>query len=415
MENGGTQLTPFRRMRRRTHEILEIAPEDDLLGRIIDGALLVLILSNLVAVALETMPSLKGYTPLFNAFEVFSVVIFSAEYLIRLWAAAERAGVQGAGPWKIRLRYVFTPLALVDLLAILPFYIGVALGLDLRALRIFRIVRILKLARYSVAMASLGRVLHNEIRALTAALIIMMGLIFTAATLLYYVERGVQPEAFQSIPHAMWWSIATLTTVGYGDVVPITATGRLLAAVVMLFGLGVYAIPIGIMASGFSEEIHRQAFVIRLEMLARVPLFKDLRASALNAISRLLHTQKYSAGEFICVAGDRAVSLTIIAAGKAEVHMGDRVVTLEPGDYFGELALIKPTQHQITVVAGNNCRVMRLEAGEFLRLAERETDIATILGEAMTTRLDSLTEAGEISREEAERALARWRLLTRDL
>lgn len=413
MGEGLHIVSPIRRIRRRVHEILETAPEEDRLGRIIDAGLLILIIANLAAVALETMPRFSHWLPYFNAFEIFSVIIFTIEYGIRLWVSVERPGAGKFGPLSSRLRYMLTPLAIVDLLAILPFYIGMLLGLDLRALRIFRLVRILKLARYSVAMATLGRVLRNELRALMAALIIMMGLIFIAATLLYYVERNVQPEAFQSIPHAMWWSIATLTTVGYGDVVPVTGLGRILAAVVMLFGLGVYAIPIGIMASGFSGEIHRQSFIIRIEMLARVPLFKDLSASALNALSRLLHTQKYTAGEFISVAGDRAISLTIIASGKAEAHMADRIVTLHPGDYFGELALIKSGQHQVTVIAGQNCRVMRLEAGEFTRLAEREPDIASIMSDAMGERLDSLTEAGEISREEAERALARWRLLTR--
>lgn len=413
MGEGPHIVSPIRRIRRRAHEILETAPEEDRLGRIIDIGLLILIIGNLVAVALETMSRFSHWLPYFNAFEIFSVAIFTIEYGARLWVSVERPGAGGFNPLSSRLRYMFTPLALVDLVAILPFYIGVLLGLDLRALRVFRLVRILKLARYSVAMATLGRVLRNEIRALTAALIIMMGMIFIAATLLYYVERNVQPEAFQSIPHAMWWSIATLTTVGYGDVVPITGLGRILAAIIMLFGLGVYAIPIGIMASGFSDEIHRQSFIIRIEMLARVPLFKDLSASALNALSRLLHTQKYASGEFICVAGDKAINLTIIASGTAEAQMADRSVTLHTGDYFGELALIKSGQHQITVTAGQNCRVLKLGSGEFTRLAEREPDIASIMGEAMGKRLDNMTEAGEISREEAERALARWRLLTR--
>jgi len=413
MGEGPHIVSPFRRVRRRAHEILETAPEEDRLGRIVDIGLLILIIVNLVAVALETMSRFSHWLPYFNAFEIFSVAIFTIEYGTRFWVSVERPGAGGYNPLSSRLRYMLTPLALVDLVAILPFYIGVLLGLDLRALRVFRLVRILKLARYSVAMATLGRVLRNEIRALTAALIIMMGMIFIAATLLYYVERNVQPEAFQSIPHAMWWSISTLTTVGYGDVVPITGLGRILAAIIMLFGLGVYAIPIGIMASGFSDEIHRQSFIIRIEMLARVPLFKDLSASALNALSRLLHTQKYASGEFICVAGDKAINLTIIASGTAEAQMTDRSITLHPGDYFGELALIKSGQHQITVTAGQNCRVLKLESGEFTRLAEREPDIASIMGDAMGKRLDHMTESGEISREEAERALARWRLLTR--
>lgn len=401
------------RLRRRLYEILEVGPKGDLIGRLADGFLVTLILANLLAMALETLPDWRAYERYFTTFEAVSIGIFTIEYLARLWVSVERSPAQFDNSLKARLRYALSPLAIVDLLAVLPFYLGIAAGLDLRALRVFRVVRLLKLTRYSLALATLFRVIRNEAKALTAALIIMIGMVFLAASLLYTVERHAQPDAFQSIPHAMWWAISTLTTVGYGDVVPVTALGRLLASIIMICGLGVYAIPIGIIVSGFSEEIHRFGIMKRLELLAKVPLFKGLGAAALHALSRYVRLEKYVTGSLICVAGDRAMGLMIVAAGQVDAHIGERMVTLHPGDYFGELALIKSTRHQVTAVAGANCQIMTLDAADFLHLSKQEDEIAAVLVDALHQRLDALSETGELSREEAQRALERWRLISR--
>ncbi|RME66038.1 MAG: cyclic nucleotide-binding protein, partial [Alphaproteobacteria bacterium] len=385
---------------------------NDRLANALDAFLIVLILANAVAVAVETVPTIAArHDRTLALFESFSVAAFSLEYLARLWACVERSEWRGRPSWRRRLRYMLTPLALIDLLAVLPFYIGLAAVADLRYLRLLRLFRLLKLVRYSTALAALLRVIENEARTLAAALVVMAGLVFVAATLMYYVERGAQPVAFGSIPAAMWWAVVTLTTVGYGDVVPVTGAGRVLATVIMVFGLAAYAIPIGIMAAGFSEEVRRQSFVVRMEMVARVPIFASQTARVLSRLSRLLRAEKVAAGHVVCVAGTASHGLTIIAEGQAVAHMAGRALALSAGDYFGELALLQPVMHDVTVVARTTCRLLVLEAQDFARLIERKPEVAAAMAPAVTAKLTELSEKGEITQEAAQRAIRRWRAL----
>jgi voltage-gated potassium channel len=188
-------------------------------------------------------------------FEVLSVIVFTVEYLLRLWVAPLAPRFQGA-VWG-RVRYALTPLALVDLWAVLPFYLPMLIPLDLRfirALRVLRLIRVMKIGRYSESIQTLGAVLREQKEQLLAALLILLVLIVISSSLIYFVERDAQPEAFSSIPAAMWWSVATLTTVGYGDIYPVTPVGKVLASVIAVLGIGLFALPAGILGSGFVEK-----------------------------------------------------------------------------------------------------------------------------------------------------------------
>lgn len=276
------------RIRRRTFEVLELGAFGDRLSKLIDWFLILLIIGNVLAVAIETVEGMdEAYGPYFHGFEIFSVFIFSAEYFARVWIAAE-SRLEGDTTLAARLRWMRSPFAIIDLLSILPFFLSMFFAADLRVLRVFRLLRLFKLARYSPALAALGKVFVDERRALAGTLVIMLGLVVVSATILHFAERGVQPDAFGDIPKAMWWAIVTLTTVGYGDVVPVTLFGRVVAAAVMLFGLAIYAIPIGIIGFGFSNEIHKREFMIRWGLIARVPLFQGLSADLINEISQRL-------------------------------------------------------------------------------------------------------------------------------
>ncbi len=401
-----------RRLRRRLYELLELSPATDRLANLLDAFLILLILANAAVVAAETVPAIAArYYWQFLYFEYFSVAVFTLEYVLRLWVCVERTAFASAPPWRRRLRYALTPLALIDLAAVLPFFLGLAAVVDLRFLRLFRLVRLLKLLRYSTALAALSRVIQNEFRALLGALIVMAGLVFLAATLMYHVERAAQPDHFGSIPDAMWWAVVTLTTVGYGDVVPVTTAGRILAAVIMVFGLAAYAIPIGIMASGFSEEVRRQSFVVRMEMVARVPIFAGLGARVLSRLSHLLRAEKFIPGQVICMAGTNAHGLVIISEGRAVAHVGGREIQLASGDYFGERALLQPVLHDISVVARTAGRLLVLESHDFERLIAREPDVAAAMAPVVTAKLNELGETGEITEEAAQRAIKRWRAL----
>jgi len=247
------------RLRRRTYEILEVAEGGDWISRACDTGLILLILVNVAAVILETVePIQQAHGEAFATFELISVAIFTVEYLLRAWSAVERADHCGEAHWKSRLRYLVSPMALIDLLAILPFYLAFLVSVDLRFLRVLRLLRIFKLTRYSSAMTMLLNVFREEASSFCAAFFILIIILILASSGIYLVEQHAQPEAFGSIPHAMWWAMATLTTVGYGDVTPITPFGKLFGACITIVGIGMVALPAGILASGFADQLRRR-------------------------------------------------------------------------------------------------------------------------------------------------------------
>ena len=246
-------------MRKRIYDILEIARTDDRISRQVDSFIITLISLNILAVILETVSELNvQFGNAFLWFEVFSVGIFTIEYILRSWSCVENSRGRYASPVAGRVRFSLTPMALVDLIAILPFYLGMFFSLDLRFLRILRLLRIFKLTRYSSAMSLLLKVLRDEAHAFGAAFSILIIIMIFSSSGIYLFEHKAQPEAFSNIPEAVWWSVATLTTVGYGDVVPITIGGQIFGIVIMIIGIGMVALPAGILASAFSEQIRQR-------------------------------------------------------------------------------------------------------------------------------------------------------------
>lgn len=241
------------------YELLVDPPPGDALARAIGLGILLLIALNVLALCLETVRSIQDRAgQLFEWFEAASVLVFSVEYVLRLWSAPEDPAY--ARPVAGRARFALTPMALVDLLAVLPWYLPL-FGVDMRfmrTLRMLRLFRLAKLGRYMNALSSFGRVLRDKKEELVITLALIGILLVIASSLMYYVERDAQPEAFSSIPAALWWGVATLTTVGYGDIYPQSPLGRLLAAIIAILGVGLFAIPTGLLASGFVEELQRR-------------------------------------------------------------------------------------------------------------------------------------------------------------
>lgn len=244
------------RIKYRIFEALEVSDEKATISWYVDFFLMTLIGLNVLAFILETVDKIYQRSPsFFQYFEYVSVFIFTIEYILRIWTCNYKAGFEK--PLTGRIKFVFTPLALVDLLAILPFYLPF-LGLDLRflrMLRMFRLFRLLKFARYIAAMEVLYRVLIKQKESLIMSLILLCFLLLLTSSMMYYIEGDVQPEAFSSIPATMWWGVATITTVGYGDVYPITDSGRMLAGLIVIIGVGMIALPTGILVSGFMEQL----------------------------------------------------------------------------------------------------------------------------------------------------------------
>ncbi len=245
--------------RRRIFELLGASSSHDRFGYRFDLVLITLIVLNVLATILESVPAIgTPFRGFFEGFELFSVAVFSAEYVLRIWCCVEDEDPRFRRPLLGRLRYACSLMALVDLLAVLPFYLAAVLPIDLRFLRVLRLLRILKLSHYFSALDILLEVLRKERNAFGAAFFLLaLGTLF-ASSGIYLVEHEAQPVAFGSIPAAMWWAVATLTTVGYGDVTPVTAAGKVFGASITVMGIGMVALPTGILASGFSEELRRR-------------------------------------------------------------------------------------------------------------------------------------------------------------
>jgi voltage-gated potassium channel len=246
-------------IKRRVFAVFDLHIDSGPVSKIINLSIMLLIALNVVAVLLETVDTIAAsYSSFFHIFEIVSIVVFTIEYLIRFWICT--ADQRYRHPVFGRVRYVVTPMAVVDLLAILPFYLPLLIPVDLRfsrALRLLRLFRVFKLARYTNALNILGRVLRNKKVELYICIFTIMILLTVASSIMYFVERQAQPEQFSSIPATMWWGVATLTTVGYGDVYPVTVFGKLIGALIAVLGIGMFALPAGILASGFAEEIQR--------------------------------------------------------------------------------------------------------------------------------------------------------------
>jgi len=246
----------MKKIKKLIFETLEISHTASLISQIVSISIILLIIANVIAVILSSDKYLnEQYGNFFSDFETASVLIFTLEFILRIWTCtvSERYKKPVAG----RIKYILTPLSVIDLLAILPFYLPMVVTLDLRflrALRLFRIFRLFKIARYTKALKSFSYVLVNQREKLLTTLFVLTILIVVSASLLYIVENEAQPEVFSSIPHAMWWAVVSLTTVGYGDMYPITTLGKIISSVIMVLSIGLFAIPAGIIASGFTQE-----------------------------------------------------------------------------------------------------------------------------------------------------------------
>jgi len=278
--------------RKRIWTLLEPANENDKLSKIVDIFLVSLIFFNILSVILETVDVLYlSYKNYFRYFEYFSVIIFSLEYISRLWACIENKKSDETN-LKARFRYVFSFSAIVDAIAILPSLLAFIFPtVDLRFVRALRIFRLLKFSRYSNSINNLLLVLWDQRKSFGAAFFILFIVLIISSSGMYLVEKDVQPEKFGSIPQAMWWSIVTLTTVGYGDVFPVTSAGKVFGSVIIILGIGTVALPSGILASAFTEFSRRnqQKYEDKLKFMLQDNVIDDSEREELRKLSEKLN------------------------------------------------------------------------------------------------------------------------------
>ena len=250
-------MTRYRRVRERTYEVLEKAAEGDRLSQMVDVTIIAVILANGAAVVLESFEGLyDAYAGWFFALELVSVALFTLELALRLWTCDLR---RPGRSWPVAVMlFLISPIGIIDLLAILPFYLPFLIPVDLRVVRVLRLVRflrLLKLTRYTRSVATMAAVVRERRHELMVAVLLTAILLVVASTLMYYLESKVQPEEFPNIVASLWWAVATLTTIGYGDVFPVTGMGRLLSGIIAVLGIGLVALPTAIISSGFVEAL----------------------------------------------------------------------------------------------------------------------------------------------------------------
>jgi voltage-gated potassium channel len=373
----------------------------------VDRVLVILILINLIAVTLESIPQYEErYGTAFALIEFFSLVVFTIEYALRLWSAVEHGPHQHLSATQARLKYVLSPAGIIDLIAVLPFWFAMVLPGDLRVVLVFRMVRFFKFARYSPAMRSLLDVLYNERRALFGCLVIALGTALVAASLMHLAEANVQPIKLGTIPEAFWWAIVTIGTIGYGDVVPVTALGKLIATCTIFAGLVLMALPVGIIATAFAEQIQRRDFIVTWGMISRVPLFAELDATEISDVMELLRAQVVEAGEVVMRAGEAARSMYFIAAGEVEIEIKGKKehIRLGVGQFFGEVALLRRTRRTATVTAITRTNLLGLDAHDLHALMQRDPRIGERIKDVVEKRIGKRIGAASVRREIEEKS-----------
>ena len=357
-------------------------------GDVADWVLISVIVATLAATVIQSVPTtVAAYDRVFATIEFVATVIFSIEYALRLWVAAEHPPWRCLGAVRATLRWSISVSGLIDLAAILPFWFSFLVSPDFKIVLVLRLIRFFKLGRYSPAMRSLLEALYSERRALVGCFVILCGATLMAAALMHLAEGATQPEKFGTIPDAMWWAVVTLGTVGYGDAVPITAVGRLIGGLTIFVGLLMMALPVGIVATAFTNEVHKRDFVVTWGLVARIPLFGQLSATQIADVMKILRAQKVDKGAIIARRGEPAHSMYLIVDGEVEIKLRHRHVRLGSGDFFGEIAALRQSRRSATVQALQPTRLLALDASDLHSLMDREPQIASRIWDAARARL----------------------------
>jgi voltage-gated potassium channel len=360
-------------------------------GRTVVSAVLVAsIVFGVVSAALKTLPDLSApQQQIFAVAMAVAAVVFTLEYLGRVWIAPESDPTGKERPWPPRRRYLKSFLGMIDLLVILPLWLGLVIPLGSDASELAMLLALLKAARYTSSLPLVAAVFRNEGRSLLAGLMVMLVLLVLVSGMMYMLERRAQPQTFSSIPATMWWAIVTMSTVGYGDMTPVTPFGKVFGGFTMLLGIAMFAVPAGILATGFATELRRRDFVVTWHTVAKVPLFANLDATRIAGIARLLKTQIVPEHQVVVRRGEPADAMFFIMSGEVEVDVLPNPVRLTKGQYFGEIALIRDTTRTATVTTLSECQLLALDVADFRQLTAQHPDLREAIRRVAESRMGS--------------------------
>ncbi len=394
---------PVQGLRAQVYMWLSSREADSYIHTVVLGLLISAIAIGVAGEVMGTIPELTAIQrQLIGIATAAASAVFTLEYICRVWSAPECDPESMGKPWRLRLLYQRSFLGMVDLLVVLPPFLGLFLSMDQDIPNLALLLSLLKLGRYAKPLSLFAAVFRNEGRALLSGLMAMMVLLVLVSSIMFMLERHAQPDTFRSIPDAMWWAIVTMATVGYGDITPITPLGKVFGGTVMLLGVAMFAIPAGILVNGFAAEIRRRDFVVTWHTVANVPLFASLDATRIASITRLLKTQILPPRQVVVRYGEPADAMFFIMSGEVEVDVTPQPVRLGKGQYFGEIGLIKDTVRTATVATITECQLLSLEVSDFRQLMAQNPDLRTAIERVADERLHHQAAGGMPSPEDTQ-------------
>lgn len=360
----------------RTHKTFRLATLQRGLYRIFQYFFLGI---GLLAMTLITVPNLGTWTR--DALEIVlwsCLGFFACELVVKAWPKTNSEG---------SLRYLLSVSGVVDVIAVLPIPIAFLAGVPAGTTWLLASLWLLKLTEFASGFSLLGRVICLQARPLGSVFVIFLMVLLLAGVALYVVEGSAQPNHFGSLPQSLWWAVATLTTTGYGDVVPKTFPGRLIAAIVMICGLGVFGLWTGILATGFAAEYRRRDFIRNWDLITRVPFLRNLEPAAVIELTRMLRRIDLAERTTVVRRGRPGDCMYFIVAGEVEVKVQPKPIRLGPGAFFGEIALLQDGMRTATVVTTGPSTLLVLEVSDFRYFTALHPDLArAVEQEAMLRR-----------------------------
>ncbi len=388
---GETALNTRARSRRWVAGLLDPASRR-LWARVTRTVNIAFIVTGLAGVLLA---SEAGALPGENLLVAVPLAAFIVEYLVRLWVIPDMWVGHGDSPGRLRLRWAITARGLVDLMGAVLIPAAWLAGVPNPEAEMFGVLWVFKLARYSPGLAVLWRVIRLEAEPLIGGLFAFLVVLLCAAVLAHLLEGAAQPDVFGTVPKALWWTIVTLTTTGYGDVTPVTVPGRMLAGLVMMCGILVFSLWAGILATGFSQEMRRRAFLKTWDLVARVPLFQNVGALVIADVAQRLRPREVGSGSVVVRRGDIGDCMYFIVSGDIEIQTTPTTsFHLKDGDFFGEMALITGARRSATAIATGPCQLLMLDIADFRDLAARYPDMTLAIHAEAKRRMHADADDG---------------------
>src|SRR6266851_4548627 len=360
-------------------------------GRAAEGFRIVhhlLVVVGIATVVLSTVPQIavRYELELTLGFNV-ALAFFTAEYVLRIFATPAAPWAHPRRKWRDRLQWALSFAGLVDLCSTWFVLAATVLSMAQLSAHLAAIVWLFKLVPYSEGLSLLGRVIDNARSTLISVLLCFGIVLLCAGTLAYVLERDLQPATFGTIPAALWWTVVTLTTTGYGDTVPITLAGRFLAGIVMISGISVFALLAGMLANGFADEVRRRDLMRTWDLVTQVPFFNGVGAEAVAEVARLLRPRDVQPGTVIMRRGEPGDCMYFVVSGEVEIRLRPTPLRFGPGAFFGEIALVTGAPRTATAVAVKFSVLLSLHLTDFRHLAARRPELTAAIQEEAARRV----------------------------